>query len=270
MIFLLTRGSEMDNQQVRPLICKPFPLNSKYKVCTDGSIYGVRGNKLKGKDHQGYVRHGVYIDGKPKQLLAHRMIAITFLDNPLNLAEVNHIDGNRSNNNLDNLEWVSREGNQQHAFRTGLNSNKGSKNGKAELDENTARDLYLKMLDGATPKELSISEGIGKGILVKLRNKVTWVEITQDLPDCSRLTMEACKQTTDEQRITILQMKQEKIPTKVICETLGLTVGQVEHVITNFNKGKLQRLGVSRTPKRVEVVSSSNEDEDIVRPHAKV
>ncbi len=260
----------MDNQQVRPLICKPFPLNTKYKVCSDGSIYGVRGNKLKGKDHRGYLRHGIYIDGKSKHLLAHRIVAITFLDNPENLAEVNHIDGNRSNNNLDNLEWVSREGNQQHAFRTGLNSNKGSKNGKAKLDESTARSLYLEMLSGTTPLELSVSTGIKKNILVKLRNKVTWVETTCDLPECPRLTIEACKRTTDEQRVSIIQMKQEKIPTKLICDVLGLTVGQVEHVITDFNKGKLQRLGVSRTLKRVEVVSSSNEDEDIVRPHMKV
>jgi len=259
----------MDNQQVRPLVCKPFPLNTKYKVCSDGSIYGARGFKLEGKDHQGYRRHSIYVDGKPKQFLAHRIVAITFLDNPQDLAEVNHIDGNKSNNNLDNLEWVSREGNQQHAFRTGLNSNKGSSNGKAVMNETTARQMYLLMLEGETPVALSKRFGYSRMSLTSLRNRRTWVEVTSDLPDCIRLTIEPTKRTTDEQRILILQMKQEKIPTKVICGQLGLTVGQVEHVITDYNKGKLQRLGVSRTPKQVEVVSSSNEGDDIVRSYVK-
>lgn len=238
----------MDNQQVRPLICKKFPLNKNYTVCSDGSIYGKTGKLLLGKDHGGYRRHGIMIEGKNKHILAHRMVAITFLDNPENKAEVNHKDGNKSNNNLDNLEWVTREENQQHAFKIGLNTNLGSANGKAILDENMVLDLYKKMLSGQTPKDLSNSTGISSGILVKIRNKVTWFEVTSHLPDCPRLTIDKSKQTTDDQRVIILQRKAEGVSTKAICEELKLTVGQVEHVITNYNKGKLQRLAVRRTP----------------------
>ncbi len=245
----------MDNQQVRPLI-KEFPLNHKYKVSTDGTIYGVKGIKLKGKDHRGYRRYVISIDGKPKAILGHRIVAITFLDNPNNLPEVNHKDGNKSNNNVDNLEWVSREENQLHAFATGLNSKVGSLNGRAIIDEEYARYLYLQMLEGKTPKKLSDETNIPKNVLIKLRNKVTWLEVTEDLPDCQRLTVEKHKRTTDVHRKMVIHLKNDGKSNKEISSILNLTLSQVEHVITDYNKGKLQRLGISRTPKQVEVVSS--------------
>lgn len=50
----------------------------------------------------------------------HRIIAITFVPNPNNYPEVNHIDGNKKNNSPNNLEWCNRSQNQIHAYRTGL------------------------------------------------------------------------------------------------------------------------------------------------------
>lgn len=50
----------------------------------------------------------------------HRLVALAFIPNPLNLPEVNHIDGNRTNNHVSNLEWVDSSGNSYHAVRTGL------------------------------------------------------------------------------------------------------------------------------------------------------
>lgn len=52
--------------------------------------------------------------------LVHRIVAKYFCDNPENKPEVNHIDGNKSNNKASNLEWVTRSENELHAYRTGL------------------------------------------------------------------------------------------------------------------------------------------------------
>ena len=51
--------------------------------------------------------------------LVHRLVCLTFLDNPDSLPEVNHKDEDKSNNNLDNLEWCSRSHNKQHSIKSG-------------------------------------------------------------------------------------------------------------------------------------------------------
>ena len=53
----------------------------------------------------------------------HRIVALAFLNNPNGLPEVNHIDGDKSNNNVANLEWVSRSDNTKHAIKLGLREN---------------------------------------------------------------------------------------------------------------------------------------------------
>ena len=68
----------------------------------------------------GYVYQMLYKNGKEKLLRVHRLVAMAFLSNPNNLPQVNHKDGNKQNNSVDNLEWCEQSYNMKHAFKTGL------------------------------------------------------------------------------------------------------------------------------------------------------
>ena len=68
----------------------------------------------------GYLQVSLWRNNKDTHCYVHRLVATHFIPNPLGLAEVNHIDGDRTNNHVSNLEWVDRSGNIRHAIRTGL------------------------------------------------------------------------------------------------------------------------------------------------------
>lgn len=65
----------------------------------------------------GYRKVGLWKDGRTYRVYVHRLVAKAFIPNPNGYSEVNHIDSNRANNNLSNLEWVSSSGNTMHAVR---------------------------------------------------------------------------------------------------------------------------------------------------------
>ncbi|WP_273854046.1 NUMOD4 domain-containing protein [Guptibacillus spartinae] len=92
---------------------KDYP---NYVVNTDGDVLSKKTGKL--LKHQintrGYKFVRLRNDGKPKMLLVHRLVAITFIPNPDNKPVVNHIDSNRENPQKTNLEWVTHKENSEH------------------------------------------------------------------------------------------------------------------------------------------------------------
>lgn len=72
------------------------------------------------KNEKGYLRIDLAKNGKSKKVRIHRLVAQTFISNPNNYQEVNHIDGNKQNNRVDNLEWCTHSYNMKHAVKLGL------------------------------------------------------------------------------------------------------------------------------------------------------
>lgn len=103
-----------------------------YFISNTGLVRSPRGRILHGTDKDGYIR---IFTGK-KTECAHRLVAFAFLDNPFGHMEINHIDGNKKNNHVSNIEWCSRKENINHSFKTGLNKNKrGVKNNSSKLTQ---------------------------------------------------------------------------------------------------------------------------------------
>lgn len=74
----------------------------------------------------GYCRVCFCVEAKRSYLSVHRLVAQAFIPNPYKLPQINHIDGNKLNNHVSNLEWCDQSHNQQHAYDMGLNIPKKS------------------------------------------------------------------------------------------------------------------------------------------------
>jgi hypothetical protein len=91
-----------------------------YKVSNKGNVKGVKRNKnLKMlKDSCGYSKVNLCKDGKLRSFLVHRLVALAFLENTNNLPQINHIDEDKNNNKVDNLEWCTCEYNITYGTRS--------------------------------------------------------------------------------------------------------------------------------------------------------
>jgi len=83
-------------------------------------------------------------DGQKKNYLVHRLVALAFLENTNNYQEVNHKDGNRGNNNVENLEWCTRQQNIDHSWEKGLTKCIGEGHHNSIFTEDLVREIRAK------------------------------------------------------------------------------------------------------------------------------
>ena len=130
---------------------------------------------------------GVDWKGKRKTLYIHRLIAEAFVfnPNPNEFDVVNHIDGNKLNNSIDNLEWCTRAYNMKHAWNTGLmegvsKTNKGQSNGNTKLTEDNVREirrLYALDKKQYSYKKLAETYGVKSEAIGQIVRKETWKHV---------------------------------------------------------------------------------------------
>ena len=99
---------------------------------------------LKQQTYIGYKCVQLHINGKYKWEKVHRLVAMAFVPNPENKPQVNHIDGNKSNNNVLNLEWCNQSYNTKHAYKNNL-----IKHYKIEINQYDLEGNYIKTWESA-------------------------------------------------------------------------------------------------------------------------
>jgi len=127
-----------------------------YSITKDGQIFswknckdGIPKEIKQSKKNNGYWQVKLYKNNIRKYYITHRLVAMTFIENPNNKREVNHIDGDKDNNKYSNLEWVTSSENQKHAFRLGLQKISKGADSKCSIKINqlTKDGLFVKKWD---------------------------------------------------------------------------------------------------------------------------
>lgn len=105
------------------MLMKPIHGFPNYLINENGEVSNATTGKVLSPHinvRTGYLCIDLYKNNRRTKFYVHRLVAIHFIDNPDNLPEVNHINGNRQDPSKGNLEWINRLGNIMHAIRTGL------------------------------------------------------------------------------------------------------------------------------------------------------
>ena len=174
-------------------IWKPIPDYEKfYEASTFGNIrtierilvlperqYLKKQKVLKGYyNTKGYLNVKLY-DGlaKGKSITIHRVIALTFLENPNNYKEVNHIDYDKSNNSVENLEWCSRSHNVLHAYKGMKLSDYSGSARSTKLKEADVLKIRQSYKENISKKELSKKYNVVLGTIDFIINRQTWKHI---------------------------------------------------------------------------------------------
>ena len=151
-----------------------------YFIYEDGTIVSLLTGKhiTKRIDPRGYYQINLCINGKCKTFKLHRIIATAFIANPNNLPCVNHIDGNKLNNSLSNLEWVTYSDNTKHAVKTGLiHPAKGLDTNNGRFNETEIKKIRQLACTGMTYREIANLYSVSKGSIQQIvnRNTYKWV-----------------------------------------------------------------------------------------------
>ena len=158
----------------------------RYKVSNFGNVDSLnsrgRGKRKRLKlsiNKYGYMQVQLSINGKPKMFLVHRLVAMCFIPNPNNYKQVNHIDGNKLNNHVSNLEWCSNQQNMDHAKRLGLiKSPKGEKHGNAKITEAIVIEIFrLYNVEKWTQQRIADHFEINQSTVGKVLRRKQWKHV---------------------------------------------------------------------------------------------
>lgn len=142
----------------------------------DTKYYGMI---LKQKiDRYGYPTVCIMKNGKRRYTTVHRLVAETFLCNVNKLPQINHIDANKLNNNINNLEWVSALDNVRHAI--GLNLQhyaSGEELPQTKIDRRIATVIKTRLLTGESQISIARDLGLNKNVIWRISKGHTWKKV---------------------------------------------------------------------------------------------
>jgi len=150
---------------------------TEYMISDDGRLVSLRMCRLmhpaKGSD--GYLATVIRVNGEKRNVAIHRLVALAFIPNPEHKEQVNHINGDKNNNSVSNLEWVTHEENIEHAIETGLRDRYLPK----KLSKKTIHKICKMLEKGKPPSEISKKVGVSRSIVRSIKRGKSWKHISK-------------------------------------------------------------------------------------------
>ena len=178
-LFFMDHKEILEGEEFRQIVGAP-----NYLVSNFGRIYSPRRRKAKGvfrkiqTNLSGYKHVGLTKDGKFRTVTIHRLVALTFLDNPDNHPLINHKDGDKANNFASNLEWCSQSHNHRHSLRMGLYvPPKNEDHWNSRLKESDVHEIRARISDGEMLKMIAKHFGVSHSAISGIKNGRTWRNI---------------------------------------------------------------------------------------------
>lgn len=151
-----------------------------YWITDDGRVISIgRGKILTNQlTKKGYHNLLLPVNNKKKLCIVHRLVAEAFIPNIENKPQVNHKDGNKQNNHYTNLEWVTNEENQSHAWKNGLITKQyGENSNNSKLTNEQAKEIREKYATGNyTQKQLGLLYNVSSTTIYYVINNITFTE----------------------------------------------------------------------------------------------
>ena len=148
----------------------------KYSITRDGRVWSSKRNIFlsAGLAGKGYPMVVLWKDGKAYARLIHRLLGLAFIPNPENKSEINHIDGDKTNNYLNNLEWATPHENRLHAYRLGL-AGSGENHHQAKLKQSEVDYIREQYASGKyTQTRIANVFGVSTSLIQKIVNRIKW------------------------------------------------------------------------------------------------
>ena len=151
-----------------------------YTVYEDGTILKKDGSgKMKTYElPTGYLTVGLSSGSWRGSKSVHRIVGETLLPNPNNLSDIDHINGDRKDNRLCNLRWVSHGENIKHSYSSGRRSAKGSKNARSKLNEQSVHAICYCLQMGLKVAYVASIFDCSYAIISAIKNGRNWKEIS--------------------------------------------------------------------------------------------